>query len=89
MVAFNLARTDRAVGQSPRDLGGAFLGQLIFVAGRLNPWRLFHRLRDEAWQNETIHELNLLSDHYLDDVGIKRRIDLRADDLVKRLRAGG
>jgi uncharacterized protein YjiS (DUF1127 family) len=89
MIAFNLARADRAVGQSPKDLGGAFLGQLVFIADRLNPWRLFHRFQDQAQRNETVRELNLLSDHYLDDVGARRSVDRRADDLVKRLRLGG
>jgi uncharacterized protein YjiS (DUF1127 family) len=89
MIAVHLVRADRAISQSPKDPVGAFLGRLIFVTGRLNPWRLLRPFQDEARGNETIRELNLLSDHYLDDVGIKHRIDLRADDLVKRLRLGG
>ena len=89
MNAFNLARADRAVGQSLKGLAGECLGQLVLVAGRLNPWRLLHRFQDEAQRNETIGELNLLSDHYLDDVGMKRRTDLRTDNLVKRLCMGG
>jgi uncharacterized protein YjiS (DUF1127 family) len=89
MNAFNLARADRAVGQSLKGLAGECIGQLVLVAGRLNPWRLFHRFQDEAQRNETIGELNLLSDHYLDDVGMKRRTDLRTDNLVKRLCMGG
>jgi hypothetical protein len=35
-----------------------------------------------------MRDLDPLSDYYL-DVGISRRIDLRTDDLVKRLCAGG
>ena len=94
MIAFNPARADRAVSQSLKGLAAECLGQLVLVAGQLNPWRLnpgrlLHRIQDEAQRNETIGELNLLSDRYLDDVGFKRRVDLRADDLVKRLRMGG
>ena len=33
-----------------------------------------------------MRELNLLSDYYLDDIGIKRPSDPRTDDLVTRLR---
>jgi hypothetical protein len=33
--------------------------------------------------------LNGLNDYCLEDIGVRRRPDLRTDDLVKRLRAGG
>jgi uncharacterized protein YjiS (DUF1127 family) len=89
MVAVNLVKADRAIGQSLKHRSGAFLWQLIFVAGRFNPRRLFRQLQYETRRNETIRELNLLSDHYLDDVGARRSVDRRADDLVKRLRMGG
>jgi hypothetical protein len=36
-----------------------------------------------------LRELNLLSDHCLNDIGRRRPIDRKTDDLVKRLRAGG
>jgi hypothetical protein len=70
-------------------LGDTFLGQLVSVADRLDPWRLFRRFQDEARRNATICELNLLTDYYLDDVGVRRSVDRRADDLVRRLRLGG
>ena len=37
----------------------------------------------------TLRELNLLNDHCLDDIGRRRPLDPKTDDLVKRLRAGG
>jgi uncharacterized protein YjiS (DUF1127 family) len=80
---------DKADGSSV-DLGGEFLALLVFIGDRLGLSKVFRWLRDEAQRNATIRELNLLSDHDLEDIGIGRRyIDLRTDDLVKRLRAGG
>jgi uncharacterized protein YjiS (DUF1127 family) len=89
MFAVHQDEAGKSSERIARYLGDAFLKQLVFRRLRLNPWRLFRRLRDEARRNATIRELNMLSDHYLDDVAVRRRIDLRADDLVKRLRAGG
>jgi hypothetical protein len=89
MVAVNLVNADKAIGQSVSYHGGAFLGQLISVAHRLDPRRLFSGFQYDVVPNETIRELNLLGDHYLDDVGVRRAIDRRADDLVNRLRLGG
>ena len=89
MFAVNQDRVDKPIGQVVSYLGGAFLGQLVYVADQLDPWRLFRRFRDKARRDATIRELNLLSDYYLDDVGVRRSIDRRADDLVRRLRLGG
>jgi hypothetical protein len=88
MFAVNLDKADRSIGQLGK-YHGAFLGQLLGTAGRLNAWRLFRRIQDEARRNAPIRELNLLSDYHLDDVGVRRSVDWRADDLVKRLRLGG
>ena len=89
MFAVNPGKADGSIGQLVNHFGGKFLGQLVFIADRLDPWRLFRRFQDEAGANATIRELNLLSDHYLDDVGVRRSVDRRADDLVNRLRLGG
>jgi uncharacterized protein YjiS (DUF1127 family) len=82
---------DKTDGSSVlKDLGGEFLELLAFIGDHLGPCKVLRRLRDEVQRNATIRELNLLSDHYLEDIGIGRHyVDLRTDDLVKRLRAGG
>jgi uncharacterized protein YjiS (DUF1127 family) len=89
MIAVNLIRGDKAIVRSLKHLSGAFLGQLLVMANRPDPWRLFRRILDELRGRATMRELNLLSDHYLDDVGVRRSVDPRADDLVRRLRIGG
>ena len=89
MFAVNQDRVDKPIGQVMSYLGGAFLGQLVSVADRLDSWRPLRRSRDEARRDATIRELNLLSDYYLNDVGVRRSVDRRADDLVRRLRMGG
>jgi len=88
MIIANLAKVDRATANSVK-FGGTSLGHLIAIADWLDPSRLFRWFQDQAWANETRQELNLLSDHYLDDVGVRRSVDPRADDLVRRLRIGG
>jgi hypothetical protein len=65
------------------------MDQVASGLDRLDPWRLFRWLQDKARRNAATRELDLLSDYYLDDIGIRRRIDLRTDDLVNRLRTGG
>ena len=51
-------------------------------------YKLFRWLRDEKLRYTTIRELHRLNDDYLDDIGIKKRSDIRpiANALVKRLR---
>ncbi len=89
MFAVNPGKADKSTGQLVNHFGGTLLGQFVLIADRLDPWRLFRRFQDEAGPNATIRELNLLSDHYLDDVGVRRFVDRRADDLENRLRLGG
>jgi len=89
MFAVNQYKTDKSIGRVLKDLGGAFLKQLVFIDDRLGPCKVFRWFQDEARRNATIRELNLLSDYCLDDTGVRRPFDLRTDDLVKRLRAGG
>jgi uncharacterized protein YjiS (DUF1127 family) len=88
MFAVNPGKDDRPIGQVA-NYSGAFLWLLLAMADRLDPRRFFRLFRDDAQRNETIRELNLLSDHYLDDAGARRSADRRADDLVNRLRLGG
>ena len=89
MFAVSQDRVDKPIGQVMSYLGGVLLGQLVSMAYRLGSWRLRRRSCDEARRDATIRELNLLSDYYLDDVGVRRSVDRRADDLVRRLRMGG
>jgi uncharacterized protein YjiS (DUF1127 family) len=89
MFAVNQDRADKPIGQVMSYLSGVLLGQLVSMADRIDSWRLLRRSCDEARRDATIRELNLLSDYYLDDVGVSRSVDLRADDLVRRLRMGG
>ena len=71
-----------------KDLGGEFLTSLALIGSGLP--NVLRWLRDEAQRNGTSRELYLLSDYYLEDIGVRRcNFDLRNDDLVKRLRAGG
>ena len=89
MFAPNQAKADGSIGRVLKDLGGAFLVQLVFIGDQLGICDVVRWLQDEARHDATMRELNLLNDYCLDDIGIKRPSDLRTDDLVRRLRAGG
>jgi len=84
MFAVNQDRAYRFAGVL-KDLWGALLEQLVAVDDRLGVCKIFRRFLDEARRNE----LNPLNDYCLEDIGARRRLDPRTDDLVKRLRAGG
>ena len=85
----NHGKADKSAGQIRKNFFGAFLGQLAVIDDRLGLRKLVHWLHDEAGRNATLRELNLLNDHCLDDIGRRRPLDQKTDDLVKRLRAGG
>lgn len=89
MSVVNQDSADKSIGRVFGHFGGAVMEQLVFVINRLDRWLPLSRLQDKARGNAAKYALDLLSDYYLDDVGIRRRIDLRTEDLVKRLRAGG
>ena len=89
MFAVKQDKADKSAGQILKDLCGAILGQLAVIDDRLGLRKLVHWLHDEAGRNATLRELNLLNDHCLDDIGRRRPLDLKTDDLVKRLRTGG
>jgi hypothetical protein len=88
MFAVNHDKADKSAGQIPKDLRGAFR-ELGVINDRFGLRKLFRWLQDEARRNAMWRELNLLNDYCLDDIGIKRPLDPRTDDLVRRLRAGG
>jgi len=89
MFAANQDRADRSISRVLKDLRGAFLEQLVFIGDLLGLCSVLRWLQDEARHNATKRQLNLLNNYCLDDIGIKRPFDLRTDDLVRRLRAGG
>ena len=89
MFAVNQDKADKSAGQILKDLCGAFLGQLSVIDDRLGLRKLVRWLHDEAGRNATLRELNLLDDRCLDDIGRRRPLDHKTDDLMKRLRTGG
>ena len=89
MFAVNQENADRLGGGVSKELGAPLLERFLSVGNRLGLCRIFRRLKDEAGRDAMIRELDL-GDYYLRDIGIEHRsVDLRTDDLVKRLRAGG
>jgi len=89
MFAVDQDKADRPIGGALKELGTGFLEQFAFIGGRLGLCSIFRWLSDEARRNAMIRKLDL-SDRDLRDIGIEHRhLDLRTDDLVKRLRAGG
>ena len=87
---FDVTQNDADGSTALKGLRGELLELLALIGDRLGLRKAFHWLRDEAQRNATSRELYLLSDYYLEDIGIGRcDFDLRTDDLVKRLRAGG
>ena len=89
MFAVKQDKADKSAGQILKDLCGAFLGQLAVIDDRLGLRKLVRWLHDEAGRKATLRELHLLNDHCLDDIGRRRPLDQKTDDLVKRLRTGG
>jgi hypothetical protein len=89
MFAVNRDKADKSAGQILKDLCGAFLRRLAVIDDRLGLRKLVRWLHDETGRTATLRELNLLNDHCLDDIGRRRPLDPKTDDLVKLLRAGG
>ena len=89
MFAVNQGKVDKSVGRRLKELCGATLGQLAVIDDRLGLRKLVRWLHDEAGRNATLRELNLLDDRCLDDIGRRRPLDQKTNDLVKRLRTGG
>ena len=89
MFAVNQDNADESRGRTLKDLRGALLVQLAVIDDWFGVCRIFRWLRNEARRNAMMRELNLLDDHCLDDLGLRRPLDQRTDDLVERLRAGG
>ena len=87
MSAVDHDKMENSIGHLVQDLGGAFLALPALVGNALH--KVIRSLRDEWQLNAAIRELSKLNDHYLDDIGIKRgSLDLRDDELMRRLREG-
>ena len=89
MFAVNQGKVDKSVGRRLKELCGAFLDQLAAMGVRFGLPNFVRWLQGEAQRNAMLRELNLLNDHCLNDIGRRRPLDQKTDDLVKRLRAGG
>jgi hypothetical protein len=89
MFAIDQDKTGASSGQILKDHISALLQQLTAIDDRVGVRKLFCWLQDEGRRKALLRELNGLNDECLNDMGLKRPLDPRADDLVKRLRAGG
>jgi len=89
MFAVDQGKVDKSAGQRLKELCGAIFDQLAVISDRFVRPNFVSWLMDEAQRNALLRELDLLNDHCLDDIGRRRPIDRKTDDLVKRLRAGG
>jgi len=88
MLAVNQASAGKSIGHLPQNRGGVLLAPLVLIGNR--SYKILCWFRNEWRWNGTLRELNRLNDHYLDDIGIRRcYLELRDEDLVKRLRDGG
>ena len=90
MFATKQDKADRSIGRVLKGVGGAFLERLVLIGDQLGLLNVLRWLQVEWRLNAAIRELRRLNDHYLDDIGIERSsIDLRENELIKRLRTGG
>ena len=89
MFAVPQDKIDKSAGQRLKQLCGGFLEELAVLIDRFSLPNLVRWSQDEVQRNATLRELNSLNDHCLNDIGRRRPLDQKTDDLVKRLRAGG
>jgi uncharacterized protein YjiS (DUF1127 family) len=85
MVAVKQDTVDKFIGPVLQSFSRGLLVPLVLTGRGLS--RAFRWLQDELRWRATICELNLMSDHYLDDVSITRNdIDFVAYEMLKPLR---
>lgn len=87
MFAVNQGKADKPASQILKDLHSTLREQFVVID--LGVRKLVRWLREEVGRHAMLHELNLLNDRCLNDIGRRRPLDQKADDLVRRLRAGG
>src|SRR5262249_233087 len=68
MFAPNQTKADSSIGRVLKDLGGAFLEQLVFIGDQLGICIVVRCLQDEARHHATMRQLNRLNDYCLDDI---------------------
>ena len=87
MVAVKQDNVDKFIGPVLQSFGGGLLVPSVLTGRGLS--KAFRWLQAELRWTATICELNLMSDHYLDDVVITRNdIDFVAYEMLKPLREG-
>ena len=88
MLAFSQDKLAKPASYIPSHIIDAFLGPLASIVDGLRRCKIFRWLQEEKLRYTTIRELDRLNDDYLDDIGIKKRSDIRpfVNALVKRRR---
>ena len=90
MLAFSQDKLAKPASYIPSHIIDAFFGPLACIVDGLRRCKMFLWLQDKKLRYTTIRELDRLNDDYLDDIGIKKRSDIRpmVKALVKRRREG-
>ena len=88
MFAFNHDKVAKSTSYILDDIGSTFFAPLVSIGEALRRCKIFLWLQEEKLRYTTVRELDRLNDDYLDDIGIKKRSDIRpiANALVQRLR---
>src|SRR5215469_2822474 len=88
MFAFTQGKVAKSTSYILNDIGSTFFAPLVSIGEALRRCKTFLWLQEEKLRYTTIRELDRLNDDYLDDIGIKKRSDIRplAKALVKRRR---
>ena len=88
MFAFSQDKVAKSASYLPSHIIDAFFGPLACIVDGLRRCKMFLWLQDKKLRYTTIRELDRLNDDYLDDIGIKKRGDIRpiVKELVNRQR---
>jgi len=88
MFAFNHDKVAKSTSYILDDIGSTFFAPLVSIGEALRRCKIFLWLQEEKLRYTTVRELDRLNDDYLDDIGIKKRSDIRpiANALVRHRR---
>ena len=88
MFGFSQDKVAKATSYVPHDLARRLFGPLDYIGERLRLSKVLLWLQDEKLRYTMIRDLERLNDDYLDDIGIKKRGDIRpiVKELVNRQR---